>query len=48
MDNELNITNELLERMTIVLESMNRKKNIEPTKNQGLETFRRNNPQNFK
>ena len=48
MDNGPNITNELLERMTIVLENMSRKQNVEPMENQGLETFRRNNPQKFK
>jgi len=45
MDNGPNITNELLERMTIVLENMSRKQNVEPMENQGLETFHRNNPQ---
>jgi len=30
MDNGPNITYELLERVTIVLESMNRKQNVEP------------------
>jgi len=34
--------------MTIVLESMNQKQNVETTENQGLETFSRNNAQNFK
>jgi len=44
MDNGPNITNEILERMTIDLENMSRKQNVEPMENQGLETFRRNNP----
>jgi len=44
MDNGPNSTNELLERMKIVLENMSRKKNVEPMENQGLETFHRNNP----
>ena len=48
MDNGPNITNELLERMTIVLENMSQKQNVEPMENQGLETFRRNSPQKFK
>jgi len=34
--------------MTIVLKSINQKQNVEPTENQGLETFCKNNPQNFK
>ena len=48
MDNRPNITNKLLERMTIALENMSQKQNVEPMENQGLETFRRNNPQKFK
>ena len=44
MDNGPNITNELLERMTIVLENMSQKQNVEPMENQGLETFCRINP----
>jgi len=36
MDNGPNITNELLERMTVVLENMSRKQNVEPMENQGL------------
>jgi len=48
MDNGPNITNELLERITIVLENINQKQNVELTENQGLETFHRNNPQKFK
>jgi len=34
--------------MTIVLEKMNQKQNVEPIESQGLETFCRNNPQKFK
>jgi len=36
MDNGPNITNELLKKMTTILENMNRKQNVEPMENQGL------------
>jgi len=48
MDNGPNITNELLKKIIIVLENMNRKQNVEPMENEGLETFPRNNSQKFK
>jgi len=48
MDSGPNITHELLERIAIVLDSMNPKQKVKSIENQELKTFRKNNPQEFK